>query len=304
MNKIEQTIYNQTMQLTHQPSGAFSLRVNGQSAKQKSTNNIIIKQKQQKNGIDVIIKPNTQNESLHLPVILSDPGLKDSVYNDFYIGDNANIKIISGCGIHNDSNLTSTHNGIHTFHIGNNSFVEYIERHIALGLGKKKKLNPKTKIKLGQNSTLKILTQQISGVSNSNRITQAKLGKNSSLIIEEKICTSNTEEAISNYNIELNGYQSSCKISSRSVAKNNSRQIFESNLIGKNKCFGHVECDGIILDKAKMYSTPKISAENSDSTLIHEATIGKIAGEQLTKLMTLGLNKEQAEEIIINGYLC
>ena len=195
MNKIEQTIYNQTMQLTHQPSGAFSLRVNGQSAKQKSTNNIIIKQKQQKNGIDVIIKPNTQNESLHLPVILSDPGLKDSVYNDFYIGDNANIKIISGCGIHNDSNLTSTHNGIHTFHIGNNSFVEYIERHIALGLGKKKKLNPKTKIKLGQNSTLKILTQQISGVSNSNRITQANLAKTIRLLCTPlKLFKVNTEE--------------------------------------------------------------------------------------------------------------
>lgn len=304
MNKIEKDLLKQVADLHNIPTGAYNIRANGQLVSKNSTAEIEIVNKENKSGINIIVKPNVKNKSVHLPVILSQGGLTDLVYNDFYIGDNTEITIIAGCGIHNTTNLNSEHNGIHTFHLGKNSKVVYLEKHLGTGNGEGKKiLNPTTKIVMKENSNFIMETTQLGGVSYSNRKTNAKLYKNAKLVIKEKILTEQTDVAKTNFNVELVGENSSCEVISRSVAKDTSYQTFYSNVVGKNKCFGHVSCDGILVGNSRIDSTPKIVCKNVEATLVHEAAIGKIAGEQLTKLMTLGLNEEQAEELIIKGFL-
>lgn len=304
MNKIEQNLLKEIANLHKIPEGAFSLRENGKSAIRNSTTEIVITPKKNKSGIDVFIKPNIKNKSVHIPVIITEGGLTDLVYNDFYVGENADVTIIAGCGIHNSTNLNSAHNGIHNFHLDKNSKVNYIERHLGQGKGLgEKTLNPVTKITMKENSLFIMETTQIGGVSSSNRKTKAKLYDNAKLIIKEKILTTSNQFANTSFNVELVGKGSSVNVISRSVAKDCSYQNFYSLVKGKNECFGHVSCDGILVGNARIDSTPKIMCENVEATLVHEAAIGKIAGEQLTKLMTLGLNEQQAEDLIIKGFL-
>lgn len=303
MDKIIKEVLDEIKELDMNYS-AFNLRVNGKLVDRKSSDEIKIESKKDKSGIDIFITNNTQNKSLHIPVIITESGLSDLVYNDFYVGDNCNITIVAGCGIHNCGENSNSHNGIHSFHIGKNSNVRYIEKHIGLGNKESIKiLNPTTKITLKQNSKMIMETTQVSGVSFANRKSNAILYKNAKLIIKEKILTTKDEIAKTNFLVTLKGENSSAEVVSRSVAKDNSSQNFESTLIGKNNCFGRVECDGILTDNAKIFSSPRIKAENVNSSLTHEAVIGKIAGEELIKLQTLGLSKQEAENEIINGFL-
>ena len=286
------------------PQGAFNIRENGKALARQNTNEIEIISKKDKDGIDIVVQPNTKNKSVHIPVIVSVGGFDDLVYNDFYIGDNSDILIVAGCGIHNTTDQKSSHNGIHTFHIGKNCKVKYIEKHLGIGNNNVDKiLNPITNIEVGENSVFEMDTIQLGGVSYSKRDTSAELKNNATLLITEKILTTNKDVAQTNFNVNLSGYNSKVEVVSRSVAKNKSKQSFYSNLIGKNKCFGHVECDGVISENAQITSTPKIVAKNVDAELVHEAAIGKISEEQITKLMTLGLDKESAEQKIIEGFL-
>lgn len=283
---------------------AFNIRKDGKSIDRSSNDNIKIESKEDKDGINVYVKEGTINGYVHIPVILTKSGFSDKVYNDFYIGKNAIVTINAGCGIHNDAHKDSSHNGIHRFFIEEGAYVKYIEKHYGEGEGTGKRiLDPVTEIYLGENATLEMDTAQIKGVSNTIRTTNAELSNNSKLVINEKIMTEGNETAKTIFNVELNGACSSAKVTSRSVATEESHQEFVSNVIGNNECFAHVECDAIIKDKGSVTSDPKITANNIDARLIHEATIGKIAGEQLTKLMTLGLSKKKAEETIINGFL-
>ena len=260
--------------------------------------------KTDKPGIDIIIKANTKNESVHIPVILTESGFNDVVYNDFYIGENADVVIVAGCGIRNNTCKTSEHDGIHTFYLEPGAKVKYIEKHYGEGSGTGDRiLNPQTIVHLKENSSLEMETVQIEGVSSTIRETSGDLGDNSTLTITEKIMTNGNQFAKTVFNVDLNGKDSSVHVTSRSVAKDNSSQEFYSNVNGNSKCFGHVECDAIIMDNAKITATPKIVANHIDASLIHEAAIGKIAGEQLIKLMTLGLTEKEAEEQIISGFL-
>ena len=283
---------------------AFNIRKDGKSIDRSSNDNIKIESKEDKDGINIYVSEGTINGYVHIPVILTKSGFSDKVYNDFYIGKNAIVTINAGCGIHNDAHKDSSHNGIHRFFIEEGAYVKYIEKHYGEGEGTGKRiLDPVTEIYLGKNATLEMDTAQIKGVSNTIRNTKAELSNNSKLVINEKIMTEGNETAKTIFNVELNGKGSSAKVTSRSVATEESHQEFVSNVIGNNECFAHVECDAIIKDKGSVTSDPKITANNIDARLIHEATIGKIAGEQLTKLMTLGLSKKKAEETIINGFL-
>jgi len=283
---------------------AFNIRKDGKSIDRSSNDNIKIESKEDKDGINIYVSEGTINGYVHIPVILTKSGFSDKVYNDFYIGKNAIVTINAGCGIHNDAHKDSSHNGIHRFFIEEGAYVKYIEKHYGEGEGTGKRiLDPVTEIYLGKNATLEMDTAQIKGVSNTIRTTKAELSNNSKLVINEKIMTEGNETAKTIFNVELNGKGSSAKVTSRSVATEESHQEFVSNVIGNNECFAHVECDAIIKDKGSVTSDPKITANNIDARLIHEATIGKIAGEQLTKLMTLGLSKKKAEETIINGFL-
>ena len=304
MNNIEQKLLEKIADLHKIPSGAFNLRKNGQAAVRNSTKDIDIRPKKNKSGIDIFVKPNVKNKSVHIPVIITVGGLSDLVYNDFYIGHDADVLIVAGCGIHNNTCKTSMHNGIHTFHIGANAKVKYIEKHVGEGDGSGGKiLNPVTKIIMRENSFMEMETLQLEGVTSTVRKTNAKLYDNATLHIQENILTTDEQSAKTQFKVELLGKDSRVEVVSHSVAKDKSYQEFKSDLIGKNQCFGHVECDGIILNKARIVSVPMIDAIDSNASLIHEAAIGKIAGDELIKLMTLGLSQEEAENMIIQGFL-
>lgn len=302
MNNVGKDLLLAVADLHQVPNGAYSIRENGNSADISSTTNINIVPKKDKKGIDIYIKDNTVNESMHIPVIITQTGIKELVYNDFHIGDNCDVLIVAGCGIHNPSEGESEHSGIHSFHIGKNSKVKYVEKHIGSGSGEKV-LNPVTNLEVGEGSTLIMDTIQLGGVSSSIRNTKAILGEKANLIITEKILTNENQYAETNFDVDLIGKDSTVDVVSRSVAKGESKQVFYSKVTGKEKCFGHVECDAILMDKAVIKSTPEIVAECIEATLVHEAAIGKIAGDQMIKLMTLGLDEKEAEDMIIKGFL-
>ena len=304
LNKIDKELLQQIADLHGIPQGSFNIRKNGKLLSRNSSDDIEITAKSDKDGIDIVIKPGVKNKSLHIPVIITEAGINDLVYNDFYVGDNSEVTIVAGCGIHNNGNTASSHNGIHTFHIGKNAKVTYIEKHLGLGKNKTDKiLNPVTKITMAENSYFEMQTVQLGGVSYSDRKTSAKLKANAELNIRESVLTTDQQIAKTNFVVDMSGEGCKCNVVSRSVAKNSSFQEFKSKLVGKASCFGRVECDAILLDDARVTSIPEIDARCVDATLNHEATVGKIAGEQLLKLMTLGLTEQEAEDIIIKGYL-
>ena len=304
MNKIDKKLLEQIADLHSTPLGAYSIRKNGEIVSKNSTSDIQIIPKPDNNSMTVYIKAGLKNKSLHIPVIVTAGEFKELVYNDFYIGDNADVVIIAGCGIDNKTCHDSEHSGVHSFWLGKNCKLRYIEKHFGSGIGTGNKiLNPQTKIYLKENSKMEIETLQLGGVDFSKRETKARLEKNASLIVKENIQTSSNQIAMTDFIIQLRGENSSAQITSHSVARDNSKQSFTSHLVGNNKCFGRVECDGILLDNAQILSVPKIEALKNEALLSHEATIGKIAGEQLVKLMSLGLSKEDAEQKIIQGFL-
>ncbi|MBE6047782.1 MAG: SufD family Fe-S cluster assembly protein [Clostridium sp.] len=301
---VQKNLLHEIADLDGLPTGAYNIRVNGESAGRNVTANIDIVTKTDKPGIDIYIKANTKNESLHIPVILSESGIKDNVYNDFHIGENCDVVIVAGCGIHNCGDGDSQHDGIHTFFIGKNSKVKYVEKHYGEGEGTGKRvLNPTTVVHLEEGASMEMDTIQIAGVDDTIRTTEATLADNASLNVHERIMTTGCQKAVSEFTADLEGKDSSCNIVSHAVAKNTSTQHFTSRLNGKNACTGHTECDSIIMDKAVVVATPALAAYSTDASLIHEAAIGKIAGEQLNKLMTLGLTEEEAEQQVIAGFL-
>ena len=282
----------------------YNIRKNGKSIERKVNSYINIVTKEDKSGIDIYVKENTLFGIVHIPVIITESGLTDVVYNDFHIGKNANVIIFAGCGIHNDLHKTSEHDGIHRFYLEEGSKVKYVEKHYGEGKGTGKKiLNPTTEIYMKKSSTMTMDSVQIKGVDNTLRITKAKLDDDTTLEISEKILTTGKQTAKTEFIVNLNGENASVHVTSRSVAEGSSYQEFISNITGNTKCYAHVECDAIIKEEGKVKAIPEIYAKNIDANLIHEAAIGKIAGEELQKLMTLGLNESEAEEVIIKGFL-
>ncbi len=304
MDQIKKNLLMQVADLHTVPEGAYNIRENGSAAGRKTTANIDIVSKTDKPGIDIIIKAGTKNESVHIPVIISESGLKDMVYNDFYIGEGADVTIIAGCGIHNCGDQDSAHDGIHSFHVGKDARVRYVERHYGEEEGTGENImNPTTIIEIDEGGYLEMETTQIKGIDSTIRNTEAVVGKGATLIVKEKIMTHGRQHAETVFNVDLNGEGSSTNVISRSVAKDNSTQTFLSKINGNSECYGHTECDAIIMDNASVRAIPEITANDINASLIHEAAIGKIAGEQLIKLMTLGLTEQEAEEQIVNGFL-
>ena len=285
-------------------TGAFNIRNNGQSEGRKSTENIDIVPKPNGAGLDIYVKPFTKNEDVHIPALITADGVHDVAYNDFHIGEGEEIKIIAGCGIHNCGCDDSIHEGIHRFFVGKNAKIIYEEKHIGDGDGNGKRIiNPQTHIEAEENAYIEMDTVQLKGVDSTKRISSAKLADGATMIIKEKIMTHGDQYAETSFDVDLNGTGSSAKLISRSVAKDNSRQLFRSKINGNAECYGHSECDAIIMDNGIVAAEPEITANHVDASLIHEAAIGKIAGDQLTKLMTLGLTEDEAEAQIINGFL-
>ena len=301
---IQWRILQEVADLHKVPTGAYNFRINGQLAGRNNSANIEITSKDDKSGIDIKIKDGTVNESVHIPVVLSESGLTETVYNDFYIGENCDVVIVAGCGIDNCGAQNSEHDGVHRFFVGKNSKVKYVEKHYGSGDGTGKRiLNPVTEVTMADDSVMEMEMVQIKGVDSTNRKTTATLSANARLNVRERLMTHGDQRALSEYHVELNGENSAADVVSRSVAKEKSYQKLDLCIIGNAACNGHTECDSIIMDEGKILAVPSLEANNVDATLVHEAAIGKIAGEQLIKLMTLGLTEKEAEEQIINGFL-
>ena len=304
LDPIQVEMLKQIADLHSVPEGAYSLRINGQLHGKNSSEHISIVKKEDVAGIDIIIAPHTKNESVHIPVVLSQSGIKESVYNDFIIGEGCDVTIVAGCGIHNGGSEGSEHSGIHRFFLGKGAKIRYVEKHYGSGEGTGERvMNPTTEIFMEEDSYMEMETTQIKGVDSTKRKTEAVLHDKSTLIVHEKIMTHGEQFAETEFVVDLKGEDCGTHVVSRSVAKDNSRQLFISDVVGNAKCSGHTECDAIIMDNASVVAVPKIIANNTEASLIHEAAIGKIAGEQIIKLMTLGLTEQQAEEEIINGFL-
>lgn len=304
MSAVQKRLLEEIADLHDVPEGAYNISANGHMASRRTTANISIETKTDLPGIDIRIKPGTVNESVHIPVVLSESGLKEMVYNDFYIGENSDVLIVAGCGIDNCGSQDSQHDGIHRFFVEKNARVRYVEKHYGSGEGTGKRLlNPGTEVHLAAGSTMEMEMVQIRGVDSTVRTTTADLAEGARLVVRERLMTHGDQKAESVYIVTMDGEGSSADVVSRSVARDHSWQKFDSRLIGKTACSGHTECDAIIMDEAKILAIPQLEADSLDAALIHEAAIGKIAGEQIIKLMTLGLNEQEAEEQIINGFL-
>ena len=304
LNDIQKQILAEVADLHGVPEGAYNIRADGESAARNTTANIDIVTKSDKAGIDIYIKPGTKNESVHIPVVLSQSGLHEVVYNDFHIGDDCDVVIVAGCGIHNCGEQDSQHDGIHTFHVGKNAHIKYVEKHYGEGDGMGKRiLNPVTEVYMDEGSTVEMEMVQIKGVDSTVRTTKAVLEAGATLLVRERLMTHGEQEAVSDYVTELNGEGASADIVSRSVAREKSVQKFNSRIAGNAACSGHTACDAIIMDEAKVLAVPALDANDVNAALIHEAAIGKIAGEQLIKLRTLGLTEQEAEEKIVAGFL-
>lgn len=285
--------------------GAFNIRKNGQGIERKSTEDVDIIPKKDNPGIDVIVKPNSKPEDVHIPVIVTESGVNDKVYNDFIIGENAEVTIVAGCGIHNCGNSDSQHDGIHRFFLKKGAKLKYTEKHYGEGIegGGKRILNPVTIVEMEEDSYCEMETVQIRGVDSTKRDLEATLGKNAKIVVLERLLTHDDQFAESNMEVVLAGEDSSAQVISRTVGQDNSVQVFNPRVIGENQCSAHVQCDSILMGNAKISSIPEISAEHPDAMLVHEAAIGKIAGDQILKLMTLGLTEEEAEQQILNCFL-
>lgn len=304
VDEIQKRLLEEIADLHDVPEGAYNIRANSKLADRKTTANIDIVTKEDKSGIDIRIKPGTKNESVHIPVVLSESGLKETVYNDFYIGEDCDVVIVAGCGIHNCGVQDSEHDGVHRFYVGRNSKVKYVEKHYGEGDGQGKRiLNPVTEVYMEENSSMEMEMVQIKGVDSTVRTTKSELAAGAAIVVRERLMTHGNQTAQSIYETCLNGDGASADVVSRSVAKDNSYQKFDSKIAGNAACTGHTECDAIIMDNAKILAVPQLEANNIDAALVHEAAIGKIAGEQIIKLMTLGLSEEEAEAQIVNGFL-
>lgn len=304
LNETEKNLLKEIADISGIPEGAYNIRSNGKSVGRRSGKNIDIVPKEDVSGLDIFIKPDTKGESVHIPVVMTQSGLKEEVYNDFHIGENAQVEIVAGCGIDNCGCDDSQHDGIHRFFVGKNSSVKYVEKHYGSGTGAGKRiLNPVTQVYMEENSYAEMEMVQIKGVDDTTRTTEAELKAGAKLVVRERLMTHNDQTAVSIYTVELNGTDSCADVVSRAVAADNSYQKFDAKIVGNAPCKGHTECDSIIMDNGKILAVPCLEANDVDASLVHEAAIGKIAGEQIIKLMTLGLTEEEAEEQIINGFL-
>ena len=304
MDEIQKRLLLEIADLHSVPEGAYNIRSNSEAAGRRSTEYIEFVPKTDVSGIVIHIKPGTKRESVHIPVVLTKTGLKEVVYNDFYIGEDADVVIVAGCGIDNCGNQDSEHDGIHRFYVGRNAKVKYVEKHYGSGNGKGKRiLNPGTEVYMEENSSMEMEMVQIKGVDDTERTTTAKLKAGAKLVVRERLMTHGAQRAISVYEVTLDGDNASADVVSRSVARDDSFQKFDAKIVGNSACSGHTECDSIIMDNGKILAVPGLEANCVDAALVHEAAIGKIAGDQIIKLMTLGLTEQEAEEQIINGFL-
>lgn len=304
MNKVTDELLRIVSDFKGAFQGAFNIRENGQCAGRQSTKNIKIESRQDAPGLVIHIASATAGETVYIPACVTQSGIDDLVYNDFYVGEGADVVIVAGCGVHSDGEEEARHNGIHRFFLEKGAHVLYKEKHIGTGAGNGvRRIDPVTDAMLAEDASLEMDTIQISGVDSTIRKTRAVLEARARLVVRERIMTDGSEKAKTDFEVTLKGADSGVDLISRSVAKGNSYQEFISWIRGQNRCTGHSECDAILAGNGRVNASPALEASHIDAQLIHEAAIGKIAGEQILKLRTLGLTEEEAEAKIVEGFL-
>ena len=304
MNKITEEILKQVSDWNGTFKGAYNIREDGGCVGRQSSENIKIESKADGSGLEIHISPKAQKETVYIPACVTRGNVNDLVYNDFYVGEGADVTIVAGCGVHTDNEGEAEHDGIHRFFLERGAHVLYKEKHVGTGTGiGLKKINPVTDMELKEDAVMEMDTIQIGGVDLTKRSTKAVLGARAKLIIHERIMTDGEEQASTDFEVEMKGEDSGVDLISRSVAKDHSYQEYHSKIRGNCRCTGHSECDAILIGEGKVNAAPELFAGDIDASLIHEAAIGKIAGEQIVKLRTLGLTEEEAEKKIVEGFL-
>ena len=298
MNKITEMLLKILTGFKEEFVGAYNIRENGRCAARQSSPNIRIAVKTDEPGLDIHIDSRACGVTVYIPACVTQGGVDDLVYNDFYVDAGADVTIVAGCGVHTDGAEDAAHNGIHRFFLENGSRVIYREKHVGTGNGSGlKRIDPVTFAVLGPGSALEMDTVQLGGVDRTVRTTSARL------TIRERIQTDGRDTARTDFTVSMDGDGSAVNLISRSVARGSSRQTYRSKLIGNCRCSGHSECDAILMDRGRVDAFPELIAGCRDASLIHEAAIGRIAGEQIVKLRTLGLSEGEAERRIIEGFL-
>ena len=304
MNKITEMLLGIVSDWKGGFTGAFNIREDGACAGRQSSQNIKIDNKKDAPGLVIHVLPGTKGETVYIPACVTHGDVDDLVYNDFYIGEGADVVVTAGCGVHTDSEEEARHNGIHRFFLDRGARVVYREKHVGTGSGTgAKRIDPVTDITLAEDATLEMDTIQLGGVDSTVRTTRAKLAARARLLIRERLLTDGDEQAKTEFEVDIDGEDAGVDLISRSVAKGRSHQEYHSVIRGNNGCTGHSECDAILVGSGTVNAAPELWAGHTDAALIHEAAIGKIAGEQILKLRTLGLTEQEAEERIIAGFL-
>ncbi|MGN1095717.1 MAG: SufD family Fe-S cluster assembly protein, partial [Eubacteriales bacterium] len=234
MNKTTEELLKVVSDFDGKFKGAYNIRENGMCAGRQSTENIKIEAKEDAPGLVVRVAPGTRGETAYIPACVTEGGIDDLVYNDFYIGENADVIIVAGCGVHSDGEGEAKHNGIHRFFIGKGAKVLYKEKHIGTGGGKgAKRINPVTDAYLEEGASLTMDTIQLSGVDTTKRKTSATLASNAKIVVRERLLTDGHESADTDFEITLDGDGAGADIVSRSVAKGESVQKYYSRITGK-----------------------------------------------------------------------
>lgn len=304
MNKITEELLKQVSDYKGEFKGAYNIREDGGCVGRQSLEHIKIESKPDGSGLEIHISPEAQKETVYIPACVTRGNVNDLVYNDFFVGEGADVTIVAGCGVHTDNEGEAEHDGIHRFFLEKGAHVLYKEKHVGTGAGiGLKKINPVTDMELKEDAVMEMDTIQIGGVDLTKRSTKAVLGARAKLIIHERIMTDGEEQASTDFEVEMQGEDSGVDLISRSVAKDHSYQEYHSKIRGNCRCTGHSECDAILIGEGKVNAAPELFAGDIDASLIHEAAIGKIAGEQIVKLRTLGLTEEEAEKKIVEGFL-
>lgn len=304
MNKVTEALLKKVSDWKGDFKGAYNIRENGQCAGRRSSENIRIENKTDGPGLVIHISSAAQGETVYIPACVTRGNVSDLVYNDFYVGEGADVTIVAGCGVHTDNEGEAEHDGIHRFFLEKGAHVLYKEKHVGTGSGTGlKKINPVTDMELKENAVMEMDTIQLGGVDDTKRVTKAVLGEGARLVNHERILTDGEERANTDFEVSMDGEDSAVDLISRSVAKDNSYQEYHSRIKGNCRCTGHSECDAILIGNGKVNAAPELFAGDLDASLIHEAAIGKIAGEQIIKLRTLGLTEQEAEQKIVEGFL-
>ena len=303
MDAIEKKLLEEVADLHGIPEGAYNIRADGKLAGRNTTAHINIVTKEDKPGIDIYIAPGTKNESVHIPVIISQTGLKDMVYNDFYIGEDCDVTIVAGCGIHNCGTQESRHDGIHTFYLAKNAKLRYS----TIENWSKNMYNLNTKRALVEEGGV---IEWVSGSFGSHvgclYPMSVLKGDNSKMEFTGVTFAGAGQNLDTGAKVVHIGKNTSSYMNTRSISKSGGISTFRSSVVvqkGAKHAKSSVSCQSLMLDSESRSDTvPAMDIRTKDTAVGHEAKIGSISNEAVFYLMSRGMSEEDARALIVSGF--